>query len=133
MSSEPSSQPSANLYRLTFEVRPSYLYAYVEGDHDSYEISRAYWQAIATESKRLGIRKVLIDENIQENASMADVFQLASELPAMGFGKVAIVDRYLDQQEINSFGELVALNRGLNGKIFNDVAEAEAWLLSGSR
>ena len=110
-----------------------YLYAYVEGDHDSYDISRAFWRAIAAESKRLGIRKVLIDENIPENASMADVFQLASELPDMGFGKVAFVDRYLDQQDINAFGELVALNRGLNGKIFNDAAEAETWLLAGSR
>lgn len=132
MTSEPSPLPLAELYRLTFEVRPTYLYAYVEGDHDSYEISRSFWQEIADESRRLKIRKVLIDENILENASMADVFQLASELPDMGFGKVAFVDRYLDQQEINAFGELVALNRGLNGKIFNDVAEAETWLLSGS-
>ena len=40
-----------------------------------------------------------------------------------------VVDRYLDQQEVNSFGELVAVNRGLSGKVFNNIAEAESWLL----
>ena len=63
---------------------------------------------------------------------MAEVFQLASEIPKMGFGstRVAFVDRYLDQQEVNSFGELVAVNRGLSGKVFNDITEAENWLMS---
>jgi hypothetical protein len=49
----------------------------------------------------------------------------------MGFGAVyvAFVDRYLDQNEINEFAELVAVNRGLNGKIFNDVTLAIEWLM----
>jgi hypothetical protein len=49
----------------------------------------------------------------------------------MGFGGtyVAFVDRYLDQSEINQFAELVAVNRGLNGKIFNDEGQAVAWLM----
>ena len=120
-------------YKLTFEIRPSYLYACVEGEHDNYEISRAFWQEIAREVDRLNAERVLIDENIVESVSIAEVFQLASEIPEMGFGstRVAFVDRYLDQQEVNSFGELVAVNRGLNGKVFNDVREAEAWLLKG--
>lgn len=119
-------------YRLTFEHRASYLYAYVEGEHDNYEISRAFWQEIADEVDRIGIDKVLIDENIVESVSMAEVFQLASEIPKMGFGstRVAFVDRYLDQQEVNSFGELVAVNRGLRGKVFNDITEAETWLMT---
>ena len=118
-------------YNLTFEHRASYLYAYVEGEHDSYEISLAFWQEIADEVDRFKVDKVLIDENIVESVSMAEIFQLASEIPKMGFGstRVAFVDRYLDQQEVNSFGELVAVNRGLSGKCFNDVTEAEAWLL----
>jgi hypothetical protein len=48
----------------------------------------------------------------------------------MGFAsiKVAFVDVYLDQQDVNSFGELVAVNRGLSGKVFNNIADAEKWL-----
>ncbi len=118
-------------YDLTLEHRKGYLYAYVEGDTDSYEISRAFWTEIADEVRRSNANRVLIDENIEQSVSMAEVFQLASELPKMGFGstRVAFVDRYLDQQELNAFGELVAVNRGLSGKVFNDVAEAESWLL----
>jgi hypothetical protein len=118
-------------YALTLEQRPGYLYAYVEGEHDSYEISKAFWQEIAQEVVRSGVDRVLIDENIVESASLADMYQLASEIPTMGFGstRVAFVDRHLDHQEINSFGELVAVNRGMRGKLFNDFETAEKWLL----
>lgn len=118
-------------YRLTFEHRDGYLYAYVEGEHDSYEISKQYWLEVAAEVVRTKAPRVLIDENIVESASIAEVFRLSSEIPSMGFGatRVAFVDRYLEQNEINEFAELVAVNRGLNGKIFNDEAMAIDWLM----
>ena len=118
-------------YRLTFEQRDGYLYAYVEGEHDNYEISKGYWLEVAAEVVRTKAKRVLIDENIVESANMGEVFRLASEIPKMGFGptRVAFVDRYLDQNEINEFAELVAVNRGLNGKIFNDETLARDWLL----
>jgi hypothetical protein len=123
------------LYRLEFERRAGYLYAHVEGEHDSYAISKAYWQEVADECDRSGCDAVLIDENIKEAASIADVFQLCSEIPSMGFlgVRVAFVDRYLDHNEVNEFGELVALNRGIDGKLFNDIDEAEKWLLDKIR
>ena len=120
-----------NPYRLTFEQRDGYLYAYVEGEHDNYEISMAYWLEVVCEVVRTAAKRVLIDENIVESATMEEVFRLASELPTLGFGAtyVAFVDRYLDQNEINSFAELVAVNRGLNGKIFNNEQQAIDWLM----
>jgi hypothetical protein len=120
------------LFSLTFDERPGYLYAYVAGEHDSYEISKQYWRAINDECTRIGAARVLIEENIVENATMADAFQLMSELPRMGFGRlqIAFVDRYIEQNDLNKFGELVAVNRGMNARIFSDVVEAEQWLLS---
>ena len=122
--------PARRNYKLTFEHRRDYLYAYVQGDQDSYEISRAFWQEVADESARKGADRVLIHEDIIESVSMAEVFQLASEIPHMGFAsiKVAFVDVYLDQQDVNSFGELVAVNRGFSGKVFNNIPDAEKWL-----
>ena len=119
-------------YDLTLEQRPGYLYAYVEGQHDSYEISKAYWQEIANEVARLGADRVLIDENIAESVAVAEIYELASEIPTMGFSsaRVAFVDRYLDHHEVNSFAELVAVNRGMRGKVFNDLEEAERWLMA---
>ena len=121
-------------YRLTFEHRPEYLYAYVEGDEDSYEISATYWREIAEECRANKYTRVLIVEDIVESGTMADAYQLSSELPQMGYMgiKVAFVDKYIEQQDLNQFGELVAVNRGINGKIFNDVDEAEKWLLVGN-
>lgn len=120
-------------YRLTFEHRATYLYAYVEGDEDSYQISAMYWREIAEECKTKKYTKVLIVEDIIASGTMADAYQLSSELPQMGYAgiKIAFVDKYVEQQDLNQFGELVAINRGINGKIFNEINTAEKWLLAG--
>jgi hypothetical protein len=119
-------------YNISFENRSQYLYVYVSGDRDSYEISRRYWQEVAAECARAGAEKVLIEEDIPEDVSMGEMYQLASELPQFGFIgiRIAFVDRYIEQHDLNQFGELVANNRGLYAKVFNDVNEAEKWLLS---
>lgn len=119
-------------YQITFEFRPEYLYVYVTGEHDSYEISKQYWQEVADFCGENKISKVLIEEDIPESVSLTEVYRLASEIPMMGFFgiRVAFVDRFIEHNELNQFGELVAVNRGLHGKIFNDIKEAEKWLLA---
>ena len=118
-------------YRISFEERPGYLYVYVEGEHDSYAISLAYWQEVAFECKARGTTRVLVDENIVQNVSVAEMYQVASEMPSMFCGiAIAFRDRHADQAEINEFGELVAQNRGVVGKFFVDLEEAENWLLT---
>jgi hypothetical protein len=123
---------SSKLYDISFENRSKYLYVYVSGEHDSYEISSGYWHEIAAECAKIKAVKVLIEEDIPEDVSMGEMYQLASELPEFGFIgiRIAFVDRYIEQQDLNQFGELVANNRGLHAKVFNDVSEAEKWLLS---
>lgn len=127
-----NSENPNKLYTLTFEERDNYLYAKVEGDIDNYEVSSGYWREIAEKCKDLSTKRVLIVEDLPGDSSMAEVYLVAAELPNMGFHgiKVAFVDGHLDQQEVNQFGELVAINRGLYGKIFCDVSEAENWLLA---
>ncbi len=122
----------AKPYTLEFEQRPKYLYAYVKGEEDSLEISLQYWKEIADECRRTGYKKVFIEEDIKEEVSIIEMYQFASEISKIGYSdiRVAFVDRYLNQQELNKFGELVATNRGMNGKIFNSSEEAEEWLLS---
>ena len=116
-------------YTLTFEERPDYLYARVEGEHDSYEISRDFWIEIAGECEKRGTRKLLVEENIPEAVSVSEMYAIASELPDRFLDvSLAFVDPYADQAELNSFGELVAQNRGVRGRFFADVASAEEWL-----
>jgi hypothetical protein len=129
-----NNQNSSNVnkpYQITFEERPDYLYVYITGDHDSYEISRSFWLEVAEMSRKTDYKKVLIEEDIPEAVSISDMYRLASELPQMGFYgvRVAFMDRYAEQNELNEFGELVAVNRGMMAKIFNDIQAAEEWLL----
>ncbi len=119
-------------YKIEFNTRPEYLYVYVSGEEDSLEISRQFWQEIAEECGRIKCGKILIVEDIKQSVTITEMYQIASEIPQMGFfgTKIAFVDCYIEHQNINDFGEIVATNRGIYGKIFNDVAEAEKWLLS---
>jgi hypothetical protein len=130
---EKNKTPNASKpYELSFEYRPQYLYAYVRGEQDSYEISKQYWQEVADECKKSGCKKVLIEENLRENISMPDMYQFASEILQLGFFgiRVAFVDLQEEQQQLNKFGETVATNRGLFSRIFSNSEEAESWLLS---
>ena len=120
-------------YELTFEEREGYLYAFVTGEYDNFAISFAYWSEIGERLKELGQKKVLIVEDIAEQATMVEVYDLVTRLWELGFAgvKIAFVDRYLDHHDLNDFGALVATNRGLRGRAFNTEPEAEAWLLEG--
>jgi hypothetical protein len=119
-------------YKLEFEERAEYLYAYISGESDSLDISRRYWREIADECRRIKCGKVLIVEDLKEVVSTMDAFQISSEIPNMGFFgvRIAFVDRYIEHSSINEFGEIVATNRGLHGKVFNNLDQAEKWLLS---
>jgi hypothetical protein len=128
----PESNDSSKQYKLVFEYRPEYLYAFVTGEKDSYEISKQYWQEIAGECKNAGYKRVLIEEDIEQNVSMSDMYQFCAEIPNLGFFgiRVAFVDRKQDQQQLNQFGETVATNRGLLSRVFNNFEDGEKWLLS---
>lgn len=119
------------LYNIEFDYRPSYLYVYVWGEKDSLEISRQYWREIAAECKKNRCSKLLIVEDIKEIVSLTAMYQIASEIPQLDFSgvRIAFVDRYIEQQTLNQFGEIVATNRGIYGKIFDSVEQAEHWLL----
>ena len=127
-----SSAGSQKAYTLTFEQREEYLYAFVEGEEDNYDISLQFWKEIFVKARETGYTKILVEEAIEEPASMMDMFQVATELPQMGISgmKIAFVDRFFEHTDLNEFGELVAQNRGAYGRIFNDVDEGIDWLLS---
>ena len=117
-------------YELTFEPREGYLYAYVAGEQDTFEICFAYWSEIGRKLAELKLDRVLVVEDIAEESPMVDVYELASKLPDIGFRgiSIAFVDRYASHQDLNDFGVLVASNRGLIGRAFHNEAEAVAWL-----
>lgn len=118
-------------YQLTFEYFPEYLYAFATAEEDSLELSLAYWQEIAAEVEDKGYKKILVEEDIEKIIdSVFDMYQFINELMDLFKDiRVAFVDRHLTEHEINRFGELVATNRGMICKIFDEREKAEKGLL----
>ncbi len=123
-------QGESRPYDLQFEERPDYLVARVSGPKDTLPTALAFWREIADECRRCHYQRLLIIEDIAGNLSTAEIFQLASQLPEMGLRGIttAFVDLQPEQLSDNLFGETVAANRGLFGKVFDNVAAAEQWL-----
>ena len=50
----------------------------------------------------------------------------------MGFGgiRIAFYDRKIEHHELNEFGALVASNRGIDAKVFNDLKLAKEWVVA---
>jgi len=120
-------------FNIGFEDRGDHLYARVEGPTDSYEISQMYWAEIAVEVAKRGSKKLFVEERLEEQIpSIADTYQAAAERHEMGLAgiKIAFYDAFADQLDQNQFGELVARNRGVNVKVFDDADSALAWLQS---
>jgi hypothetical protein len=127
-----SDDSDAKPYTIVFEDYPDYLYALVHGEQYGYEVLSGFLREIADECKRRGFDQVLIEENISATASQEDVFRIASELPEFGFAdiRMAYIDRFLEQKELNEFGQDVAVDHGVDVQIFKDLESANKWLSS---
>jgi len=120
-------------YTITFKQHPLYLYVYVEGLEDSYEISKQYWMEAISKANELNYDKLLIHENIEKSVNLEEMFSLAIQFPKIvGDKKIAFVDEKLDQWATNEMGLYIAKNAGVNGNLFNNVQDAEKWLLKDS-
>jgi hypothetical protein len=117
-------------YIINFEDRANYLYALVHGEQYGYKVLAQFLREIADECKKRNFNQVLIEENISATASEMDVFRIASELPQLGFSdiRMAYIDRFTEQKDLNEYGKEVAENRGVDVKIFSSLEEADKWL-----
>lgn len=121
---------SERKYTLVFEEYPDYLFALVHSEEYGYEILTGFLKEIADRCKELGYKQVLIEENISASTSKEDAYRVACEMPELGYAgiRVAYVDRFSEQDEINEFGKDVAIDNGIDVRIFKDQADAHEWL-----
>jgi hypothetical protein len=119
-------------YIVNYEERSGYLYVYVQGKEDSLDISIAYWLEILEYCNKKNVFKLLVEEDFATDNTVIDNYELISQGQQAGVArmKVAFVDRHPEQMKNNLFAETVACNRGIIGKVFSNVKEAEEWLLS---
>ena len=121
---------SGKPYVINFENGPNYLYALVHGDQYGYDVLAKFLTEIADECRKRNFDRVMIEENISATASQEDVFRIASELPQFGFAdiRMAYIDRFTDQAELNEYGRKIAEDSGVDVKIFASLEEADRWL-----
>jgi len=119
-------------YTIVYEDYPTYLHALVHGEEYGYEVLVSFLKEIADQVHARGYKQVLIEENISKGATKEDAYRVASELPELGFAgiRMAYVDRFLDQEEVNEFGRDVAVHNGIEVRLFDDQRTADRWLTS---
>jgi hypothetical protein len=119
-------------YTIVYENYPTYLYALVHGEVYGYEVLCGFLKEIAEECKARGFQQVLIEENISAGATKEDAYRVGSEMPELGYAgiRVAYVDRFLEQEEVNEFGRDVAVHNGIDVRLFSDQETANRWLTS---
>lgn len=117
-------------YRITFDQKPGYLHAVVVGRNTRENVVR-YLEEIRSRCVACGCFRVLIEERLEgPRLGLTDVFAIASregrsveKLPTIAYVDVNAVGTSMD------FAENVAVNRGINVRVFASVIDAEKWLL----
>ena len=122
----------ADVMNIRFENRNHYLYAFFSGKRENLRDTIKFWQSAIDECNKQAYKKLLIEQDLPNPLSTLDTYQLIEAILKMPMShiKVAFVDRDVEQNEMNMFGETVAVNRGGVGRVFTGLSEAEAWLIS---
>jgi len=117
---------------IRFEDREGYLYAFFSGRRDNLADAIKFWQRAVDECHKRAYKRLLIEEDFPVPLSTADIFYLAAAIAKMSVThlKIAFADRDLAQNDINMFAGTVAANRGVVGRIFTNVSDAEKYLTS---
>lgn len=118
---------------IKFEDRPGYLFAEVSGPRDSREISTAYWLRIAAQCDARKTGKLMVVENLGHFEGERDMVDMVEAIIAMGLDrvKVAFVTYHVGEMARLEHGEILAIERGANGRVFESTALAERWLRHG--
>jgi hypothetical protein len=119
--------------KLVIEDRNSFLYAEVIGPDDCFEISIAYWTAIAEQCHQRNTKRLLVHERLGKYHGVRDMTRMIDSIIALGFEdiRVAYVDAFVEDMPIAEQGEILAMERGIAGRVFGSVQEAECWLRIG--
>jgi hypothetical protein len=117
-------------YQLTIEERPAYLHAKVVGERSPANALRFLEEAYAACAKT-GRSAVLLEMQLSgPSLSTASIYDVISQrVPdGMKLRKIAYVQATIDDPAMPYFAETVALNRGVNVRLFPNVAAAARWL-----
>lgn len=117
-------------FEIQYQEGEGYLYALISGKEDSVAAALEYWRRVIDECHKRGLKSLLVEEDFPNQPTTEEIFTVTSAIPKMGSAglKIAFVDREAEHNDLNIFGETVAVNRGVFGRVFNSKEDAIAWL-----
>lgn len=120
-----------SLYRLTFDVRKGYLYARVEATAIDRQTSLEYLSEISLKCADLRMKRLLLERDIPVILDDSGMDSIIGEYIRLSAGvTIAMVNRFT---KLNTSTEYIIqqLNaRGAHFKYFDNVREAEEWLVA---
>jgi len=120
-------------YHLTIEHRGDYLHATVVGERTSGNALRFLQESYAA-CVQHGVPNLLLEMNLTgPSLGTYDIYHVITHRSPDGarLRRIAYVEGSLDDPEQARFAETVAVNRAVNVRLFEDVAEAARWLEDG--
>jgi hypothetical protein len=116
-------------YFLKSEDRGEYLYVLVGGAVLTPEIANQYWDEIAEKCQALGKSKILIEKDFAETVTAPEILEMGVYLGKILAGKkIAFFDRH-SNQSVNELGKVIARNQGVQMRLFENIEEAENWII----
>ena len=119
-------------YLLTVEEHPAYLHARVSGARTPGNASRFLKDSYGA-CKRAGKDALLLDMRLEGPAlDPAAIFGVIAGGAPEGqrLRRIAYVDPFAPERPGPAFATTVAVNRGVNVRLFADLGPAETWLRS---
>jgi hypothetical protein len=116
-------------YQLTVEQRPGYVHARVEGERTPENALRFLKESYVA-CVNSGSSALLLEMNLSgAPLSTTHIFDVIADRAPEGskLDRIAYVDSTRDLTEAY-FAETVAMNRGVNVRLFPNVAAAAGWL-----
>ena len=116
--------------RLELQLHQDLLYARVSGQ-DSGPNTLAYLQRVLEQCVKHEIRRLLIVEDMEGALSREEIFENSAEVAQAARDldlRVAFFDQRRDHHYNNLFGELVALEAGVQARVCDSPDEARQWL-----
>jgi hypothetical protein len=118
-------------YRLAIEEYPTYLHCKANGEHSAANVLRFLEEAYAACVKRERTTVLLELDFTGPSLDAASIFGVISQRVADGtkLRRIAYVDA--SSRNRKEFAANVASNRGVNVRLFPDVASARQWIEGG--
>lgn len=121
-------------YDLIFEHREGYLYACVTAAKIDRKTALEYLHRVADAVRDSPYNRLMLERDIPAVLSTADIFFTAEDFLDLVRGlRVAFVNTHATIQAELEFAMLIGTNRGAKYGLFNNVPDAEKWLLGSAK